>query len=199
MSQRLATTRAGLRRRAETVRRAVARTGPWPAARSVRAVAALAVAAAVARWAVTAEPALGGLFEFPAVAGLGVLAAGLVLGRTRLLGAAVVLLTLAVGLAVAAASPSAGTAAGLGAALVVVLELSRWSIERRVDMASEDATERRRWLHLAGVLALGWLLGASAVAVAAGRLGGSLWQLAVAALAAVAIAAVVVAAARSQA
>lgn len=180
-------------------RRAAASTGPWPLARSLRAAAALALAVGAGRWAVTADPALAGLFELPALSGIAVLAIAVLRGRTRLLAPATALLTLACALAIAAASPPAPTAALVGAGLAAAHELARWSIERRVDPVDEGTRDTPRWRHLGGVLALGWLVGTGAVALAAGRLALSLWHVAIAAVAAVAVAGVIAAAARSQA
>jgi hypothetical protein len=179
---------------AGAARRGVAATGPWPAARLARAIAAMLLATALVWWAGGASGRGGSLLALPAVTGVGLLAVALLRGPTHLMGTAFVLL--GVPAAVAAARSPVTHAASAGAVLVLVLELSRWSVERRVGMPSAGSTERSRWLHLAGVVAGGWLVGVGVVGLASGRIALSGWQAALGAVAAVAIAAAVVTAAR---
>lgn len=177
---------------ARAARSAAASTAPWPAGRALRALAAVAVAGGLALWTAAGGHPLGGLLSFFAVCGLLVLAVALVDGGSGPLGAALVLL--GAPSAVVASGTTAAGAAGAGAALVAVLELSRWSLERRVAVAG-TAREWRRGLHLAGVLGGGWLAGAAVVGLASGRIALGAWQAPLGALAAVAVAAAVAAAA----
>lgn len=171
-------------------------TGPWPAARVLTACAALAVALAVALWTAAAGHQLGGLLASSSVTGLGTLAVALLRARTRLLGSSLVLLGAPAAL-VTAGGRAAG-AATLGAALVVVLELARWSAEQRVHVPGR-ARQWRRCLHLVAVVGAGWLAGIAVVGVASGRLALATWQPVAAAMAALVVAATVAAAARARA
>lgn len=169
-------------------------TGPWPVARLVRAALALAVASLLAGWVAGTGERIGEVLALPAFAGVVVLAAAVVSGRTRPVGKG--LLLLGAPAALLAVDAPATTAATIGITLVAVLELSRWSVERRVEVPGERAGERRRWLHLVAVLAAGWLVGSGTVGLASGRIDLASWQAVLAGIAALAVAAAVAWAAR---
>jgi hypothetical protein len=178
------------------VRRATAPMGEWAPTRSLLASVALLVGIAITGWTVTAHPLAGGLLALSAFPGLGLLSVAVLVGRARLLPAALLLLGGSAGVAVLVAEVPASHAAGVGVALVTTLELARWSIERRVDPTVEDATEWPRLRHLAAVMLGGWLVGALAVPAIAGGLALGIWGPAAGALATITVVGAIAAMAR---
>ncbi len=182
--------------RGAALRRITAPTGPWPPVRVLLGAGSLLTGMALTGWVVTAHPLAGGVLALSAVPGLALVATAVGIGYVRLLPSALLLLGTSAGVAVLAVGTSAAGAAVVGVALVAVLELGRWSIERRIDPPIEDATEWPRLGHLAGTLIGGWLLGAVGVRVAAGGLALGIWGSVVGAFAVVLVLGAVAAIAR---
>jgi hypothetical protein len=188
---------AGTGEAARVARRVAAGTGEWTIARSLLAIGALVTGVALTGWVITAHPLAGGLLALGAFPGLGLLSVAVLVGYTRLLPAALLLLGGSAAVAVLVAELPAEHAAGIGVALVAALELARWSIERRVDPPAEDASAGPRLRHLAAVLIGGWLVGALAVPATTGGLALARWGPVIAALAVVVVIAAVAAIARA--